>query len=147
MNYRRCFPLIVEDDDDFALLLGRAFLKAGVPDGNVRRYRDGERALAHLLSTDVLRPSAILLDLDLPGLSGLSVLERIRSCDRLAATPAFILSGRADPGCVGAARALGARGYWMKPHGNGELLEIVRVMLGSLDGEAGPEDLRWPVMC
>jgi chemosensory pili system protein ChpA (sensor histidine kinase/response regulator) len=134
MNYRQFFPFVVEDDDDFAQLLGRAFLKAGVPDGNVRRYRDGEGALAHLASIDVIRPSALLLDIDLPGMTGLSVLERVRTCGRLAYLPAFFLSGRDDGHLIAAARSLGARGYWLKPQGNGMLLEIVKAMLGSLDG-------------
>jgi len=134
MNYDQYFPILVEDDDDFAVLLKRAFRKAGVPDGNVRRYRDGEGALAELVSVDALRPSALLLDLELPGMSGLSVLERVRSSDRLANVPAFFLTSREDRDCVAAAHALGARGYWVKPLGNGTLLEIVRGILGSLDG-------------
>jgi DNA-binding response OmpR family regulator len=134
MNYRHCFPFVVEDDDDFALLLRHAFLKAGVPPGNIRRYRDGEGALAHLASIDVIRPSALVLDFELPGMTGLDVLERVRACERLVNLPAFVLSGRDDGDLVAAALALGARGYWVKPHGNGPLLEIVKGMLGSLDG-------------
>ena len=135
MNHRQCFPFVVEDDDDFALLVRRAFLKAGVPNGNVRRYRNGEGALADLVSVDVIRPSVLLLDMELPGMTGLSVLERVRACERLANLPAFVLSGRDDGHMVAAAQALGARGYWMKPHGPGELLPIVRGMLGSLNGD------------
>jgi two-component system chemotaxis response regulator CheY len=137
MNIRHCFPFLVEDDEDFVHLLRRALLKAGVPDGNVRRYRDGEGALAHLMTIDVIRPSALLLDLDLPGMSGLSVLERVRSCDRLAYIPAFFLTGREDDRCVAAARALGARGYWVKPQSTRALLDIVIGLLGSLDGNGG----------
>jgi DNA-binding response OmpR family regulator len=135
MKYRHYFPFVVEDDEDFALLLQRALLKAGVPGGNVRRYRDGEGALADLVSVDVLRPSVLLLDMDLPGMTGLSVLERVRACERLVDLPAFVLSGRDDGHMVRTAQALGARGYWMKPHSSGELLQIVRGMLGSLNGD------------
>ena len=134
MNYRHCFPLFVEDDDDFALLLRHAFLKAGVPDGNVRHCRNGEGALAHLFSNDGIRPSALILDVELPGMTGLSVLERVRACERLVDLPAFILSGREDDDFVSAARALGVLGYWTKPLRNGTLQEIVRAMLDSLEG-------------
>ena len=78
MDRLHCFPTLVEDDDNFALLLRRALRKAGVPDGNIRWYRDGEGALADLLSREVVPPSVVLLDLDLPGISGLSVLTRLR---------------------------------------------------------------------
>lgn len=135
MNYRHCFPFLVEDDDDFALLLRRAFLKGGVPDGNVRRYRDGERALSHLLTIDVIRPSALILDIELPGMTGLSILERARSCGLLMNLPAFVFSGRDDDHIIAAAHALGARGYWTKPLGNGTLQGIVSGILGSLNGD------------
>jgi DNA-binding response OmpR family regulator len=135
MNYRHYFPFVVEDDDDF---VRRAFLKAGVPGGNVHRYPDGEGALADLLSIDVIRPSALLLDIQLPGMTGLSVLERVRACERLAPLPAFFLSGRAEGHFIATAHVLGARGYWVKPHGNGGLLEIVQGMLGCLDGHQHP---------
>jgi DNA-binding response OmpR family regulator len=134
MNYRHCFPFLVEDDDDFALLLGRAFVKAGVPAGNIRRYSDGETALAHLTSIDVIRPSALVVDVELPGMTGLSVLERVRSFERLTDLPAFVLSGRDDNHFIAAAHELGARGYWRKPLGNGTLQGIVGGILGSLNG-------------
>ena len=140
MNYRHFFPFIVEDDDNFALLLRRAFLKAGVPDGNVHRYPDGESALAHLRSTNVIRPSALLLDMGLPGMTGLSVLKEVRACERLAHLPVFILSGQDDGRLVAAAQALGARGYWKKPLSNGTLQEFVDGIVGSLNGN-GPRTL------
>lgn len=133
MNHRHCFLFFVEDDDDFAILLKRALLRAGVPDGNIRRYRDGKAALADLVSIDVVRPSALLLDMELPGMSGLSVLEGVRACERLADLPAFILSGREDHSFIAGAHALGALGYWVKPNGNGTLEDIVGAILGSLE--------------
>jgi DNA-binding response OmpR family regulator len=133
MRYRDCHPFFVEDDDDFALLLKRALSKAGVPNGNICHYRDGEGALADLVSMKVIRPSALLLDIELPGITGLCVLERIRACERFGNLPVFILSGRDDHSCVTRAYALGARGYWTKPHDNGTLQEIVTGILGSLE--------------
>src|SRR6185436_18507041 len=135
MNNRHHVLFVVEDDDDFAILLQRALLKAGVPASNVRRYRDGEAALADLMSIDIIRPSALFLDIDLPGMSGMSVLERVRSCERLANLPVFVLSGREDGHFVAKAHVLGARGYWVKPQGNGVLREIVEGVLGRLNGD------------
>lgn len=132
MNHLQCFPFFVEDDDSFALLLRRALVKKGVPEANIRRYCNGEDVLEDLLSTDHLRPSALLLDLELPGMSGLSVLGRIRSCRRLARLPAFMLSGREDHAFVAQACALGACGYWVKPIGTAALEEIVGGILDSL---------------
>jgi CheY-like chemotaxis protein len=129
MNYRQLVPFVVEDDDDFALLLERAFQKAGVPDGNVRRYRDGETALAALKSSDVVLPSVVTLDIELPGMSGLSVLRQIRSHKPFLDLPTFVLTGREDPGYVTEAYALRANGYWVKPSGPWEFQEIVTAIL------------------
>lgn len=141
MNYSQCIPFVVEDDDNFALLLERAFLKAGVPVGNVRRYRDGETALAALGSLGVLLPSVVTLDLELPGMSGLSVLKQIRSHEPLRGLPAFVLTGRQDPEHVTEAYALRANGCWVKPYGPWELQEIVIAMLEFL---GRPEPSRLP---
>lgn len=136
MTCRDCFPFLVEDDDNFALLLQRAFLKAGVPDGNVRRFRDGEETLAHLVSMNAVRPSALVLDVELPGMTGLSMLERVRSIARVSDLPAFVLSGRDDDHFVARAHVLGARAYWVKPFDHGTLQARVRAMLDSLRGDA-----------
>ena len=136
MNLENCFPLLVEDDDSFAMLVVRALRKAGVPEGNVRRYRDGERALAELLVASSVRPSVIILDLDLPGISGLVLLKRIRSWEPLATLPAFILSGRGEGEHVRRAYDLGARTYCVKPLGVHTLQSLIGGILSSLRGEA-----------
>ena len=133
MNHRHCFPFLVEVDDGFAGMVQRALLNAGVPNGNIHRYRDGESALRALRSIDIVRPSAVLLDLDLPGMSGLSVLEKLRASERLEHLPAFVLSASADPENVASAYALRAGGYWLKPWSENEMLEIVQGILDCLE--------------
>src|SRR4029079_15643116 len=116
MTHRHwCFPLVVEDDDDFALLLHHAFGKAGVPGGNVRRYPNGEAALVDLREANIVQPSLLTLDMELPGMSGLSVLERIRSYGSFVNLPAFFISGRTESSLISSAYALRAKGYWAKP--------------------------------
>ena len=132
MKHRHCFPFVVEEDDGFALMLQRSLLEAGVPKGNVHRFRDGESALTALRTIDIVRPSLVLMDLQLPGMSGLSLLEKLRSWERLEQLPAFVLSGQAEPKHVASAYALRAGGYWLKPGSDNELFEIVRGILESL---------------
>lgn len=134
MDLHRCFPLVVEDDEDFTFLLTSAFLKAGLPARNLRCYPDGERALGELFTAGALRPSALFLDVDLPGMCGLSVLERVRSWGPLSGVPAFVLSGREDPWSLARATALGATAYFKKPFGFSELWKLVRGILESLEG-------------
>jgi len=134
MSHRQwCFPLVVEDDDNFALLLQRAFGKAGVPGGNIRRYPNGEVALLDLMEAPVVQPSLLTLDMELPGMSGLSVLERIRSLGSFANLPAFFISGRTDSSLISSAYALRAKGYWAKPQNLRDLQRIVDGMLEFLE--------------
>jgi len=140
MNHHGYFPVVVEDDDDFALLLTRAFVKVGVPERNVRRYADGEAALTALGTVGVLMPSFMTLDIELPGMSGLSVLKQIRAQASFVNLPAFFLSGREDPGYVTEAYALRANGYWVKPSETLELQEVVTAIVGSIR-QPGPSRL------
>jgi len=140
MNHRDYFPVLVEDDDDFALLLTRAFLKEGVPERNVRRFADGEAALTALRTVGVLMPSFLTLDIELPGMSGLSVLKQVRAQASFVNLPAFFLSGREDPGTVTEAYALRANGYWVKPSETWELQEVVTAIIDSI-GRPGPSRL------
>lgn len=133
MKYRQCFPFVVEDDDDFALILARAFQKAGVPNRNVLRYRNGEQALTELFSADAVRPSVALLDMNLPGMSGLSVLTRIRSRESLANLPAFFLTSSAAAADIASAQSLRAWGYWLKPSDVRQLQVLIEGILELLE--------------
>jgi CheY-like chemotaxis protein len=87
--------LIVEGNDDHAELLGMEL------DGDderitVDRVADGEAALAYLRQqepyTDRPRPTVVLLDLNLPKISGLEVLATLKRDEGLRAIPVVILS-------------------------------------------------------
>ena len=90
--------LLVEDRDDDAELTARAFRKARIANPLVRA-RDGVEALDYLLGrgahaarnvADV--PAVILLDLNLPRVSGIEVLTAIRADARIKHVPVVILT-------------------------------------------------------
>jgi CheY-like chemotaxis protein len=131
MRYESCCPLIVDDDSDFRLLLRRAFLKAGVPDGNLRTACDGEEAIRILSTpTSSLATSFVLLDLHLPGKSGLEVLSWIRGFSACPEMPAFLLTSSEEPEHVGRAYDLRTDSYFIKPRDFSDLEKIVQGMLG-----------------
>ena len=72
---------------------------------------------------------AVVLDLGLPGLSGLSVLEQIR--DRHADLPIIMLTGNDEPAAREACIAAGASGFVTKPFVFEDLLETVRAHTGA----------------
>jgi signal transduction histidine kinase/CheY-like chemotaxis protein len=71
------------------------------------------------------RPALVLLDLNLPRMSGQEVLLRLRSEPETAAMPIIVLSGDASPHNITALRDVGATDYLTKPYQISELLALV----------------------
>jgi two-component system, OmpR family, KDP operon response regulator KdpE len=113
---------IVCVDDDAALLrtLGTSLRARGY---EVDLALDGERGLQLIAAT---KPDAVLLDLGLPGMSGLDV---IRSLRHWTALPIVVLSARDGELDKIAALDAGADDYVTKPFGMGELLARLRATL------------------
>jgi two-component system KDP operon response regulator KdpE len=92
----------------------------------------GEEALA---AVDGRLPDLVLLDLVLPGLSGLEVCRHLRARSSL---PILVLSARGDERDKVAALDLGADDYLTKPFGVNELLARIRAALRRAVGARGP---------
>jgi two-component system response regulator len=113
--------LLVEDNDDHAELTQRAFKKAHVVN-QIVRVQDGEEALDWLLARNghagrvpADPPVLILLDLNLPGLSGLEVLRAIRAEPRIKHVPVVVLTSSDEESDRLAAYAGWANSYVRKP--------------------------------
>jgi CheY-like chemotaxis protein len=113
-DYSDCRPLVVDDDEDFTLLLRRCFAKAGVPEPSVQVCSSGESAMEWLASARPL-PSLIFLDHKMPRRTGLEVLSWIRSNPALGEIPVFMLSTGSEVELIESARSTGAEGYFVKP--------------------------------
>lgn len=114
--------LLVEDTPDLALWLGTALRQAGA---EVAFARDGDEAL------DLLREGhdfdAVLLDLNLPGRDGLSVLQELR--ERGDAVPVMVLTARASVPDRVLGLNLGADDYLPKPFDLSELEARLQALL------------------
>jgi PAS domain S-box-containing protein len=75
------------------------------------------------------RPDLILLDLNLPDLSGEKVLRSVRADPKLSGTPVVMISGDANPAQIERLRSLGARNYVTKPIILDHLLALVDEIL------------------
>ena len=71
------------------------------------------------------RPALVILDLNLPGLSGEEVFRRIRSDPRTAETAVVIVSADATPGQIDRLREAGADDYLTKPFEIDQFLVVV----------------------
>lgn len=89
---------------------------------------DTREAIALL---DRVRPDLVLLDMMMPGGSGLDVLERLRNHPELNDTPVVVVSAFVTDGERLAAHDAGATGFLGKPFDPEELASLVGVLLAS----------------
>ena len=89
--------------------------------------RDGEAALDALTRQ---RPDLILIDVQLPKLSGLEVIRRIRADPALTQVPVIAITSFALSGDDQRALEAGSNAYIPKPFRPRELLEMIRSFIG-----------------
>lgn len=119
--------LLLEDDPNQVLFLKRAFGKLGIPNP-IHVVTNGEQAVLYLSRRDNPTPSLVLLDLFVPRLRGLKVLEWMRARDALRDIPAVVITTSIEPEDRRRADALGVIAYLCKPvsaEGVQELMEMV----------------------
>ena len=136
--------LCVEDDEDEAYMLRYAFREVGV-EQPVHFVADGQQAIAYLHGATVspssaLLPCLVLLDLNLPGKSGLEVLAWIRAQPALTTLVVIVYSSSDDPRDLARAYRLRANAFVSKPPDLAERLEFVRLLKGWW-----LEYNRWPI--
>lgn len=113
MNLLKRTLLLVEDNADDERLTLRALRKLDF-EFEVEVARDGAEAIQYLDGRSNL-PSLILLDLKLPLLNGLQVLEKIRQNARTSELPVVVLTSSDEPSDVKAAYRLHVNSYVQKP--------------------------------
>jgi len=101
--------LFVEDSAGDALLMAQILAEAKIP-VKLTMARDGVQALT-ILSDSAFQPALIIVDLNLPALSGFEFLQRHPRPE----IPTLVFSGSANPADRDRALALGAKEYFTKP--------------------------------
>jgi CheY-like chemotaxis protein len=101
---------IIDDDESMRNLYERAFRFNKI---NVVIASDGAEALAKLESGEI-KPSAILLDVMMPKMSGFDVLKKLKENDKLKDIPVIVLSNLAQPSDVEKTKELGAALHLVK---------------------------------
>jgi DNA-binding NtrC family response regulator len=101
--------LLIEDNAGDTRLIGQILAECELP-VKLHVARDGEQAL-QMLAADTLKPSLIVLDLNLPKIGGLELLKRYKSRD----IPVVVFSSSGYTEEVEEALSLGACQYVQKP--------------------------------
>ena len=121
--------LLVEDSPDDVMLTQRALRKNNI--GNrVVVAADGEQAIDYLLPSEgrPLVPELILLDINLPKVSGLDVLRAIRGDERTRYLAVVVLTTSNEERDIVSSYDLGANSYVRKPVEFDNFLEAVRLL-------------------
>lgn len=114
--------IVVDDDQDILNLIQLRLGKAG---HTVEAFGDGPSALAGLAGPEPIAPPDVaVLDVTMPGMSGLELLHAIREREGLRDLPAVFLSARVLPEEIAAGEAMGAT-YLTKPFVAPVLLQAV----------------------
>jgi CheY-like chemotaxis protein len=123
--------LLVEDDLGHARLIERNLQRAHLPYAIVL-LRDGQAALDYLLpareeqGARPLPPCLVLLDMNLPGWTGVEVLTRLKSDARTRHMPVIMLTTTDDPREIEQCYALGCNAYLTKPVAYDQFVEVIQ---------------------
>lgn len=130
--------LLVEDSVEDAALIVSA-LEDVIPAGQIKICGTGEEALDYLLQDDERParslsgrssslPQIVLLDLNLPRMSGLQVLQGIRADDRTRLLPVIVLSASVEQKDVRTATQAGANSFIRKSQDHARLADAIQVL-------------------
>ena len=110
--------VMIEDDEGHARLIEKNIRRAGISN-DIKHFVEGTSALEYLFDAPEgpahNGPALVLLDLNLPDMSGTSILEKIKSDERLHATPVVVLTTTDDKTEIQRCYDLGCNVYITKP--------------------------------
>ena len=144
----RTVILLVEDDPGHARLIEKNLRRSSVT-CEIVKLADGQQILDYLFSNGKADGpgTVVLLDLNMPGLSGYQVLQRLKAHERTRSIPVVILTTTDDSAEIKRCYDLGCNAYVTKPvdyeqfsemiHRLGLFLTIVRTPEGSPRGALG----------
>ena len=119
-NARPVTIIMVEDDEGHARLIEKNIRRAGVAN-QIVPFTNGTDALAYLMGPDGSglvnkgRQLLVLLDLNLPDMTGIDILEKVKSNEHTRRSPVVVLTTTDDQSEVQRCYDLGANVYITKP--------------------------------
>lgn len=122
--------VLAEDDEGHAVLFKRNLDRAGLQNTLIH-LKDGQQTLDFLEGKgkfegrEPLRSFVLVLDINMPGVSGIEVLRAVKSNEKLRSIPVIVLTTTDDPGEVERCYELGCNLYITKPVSGEEFVEAI----------------------
>ena len=140
--------VMIEDDEGHARLIEKNIRRAGVTN-TIRHFTDGTSAMEYLFDAPdgpaKNGPALVLLDLNLPDMSGTDILVRMKADGPLKRTPVVVLTTTDDKVEIQRCYDLGANVYITKPVNYDSFAQAIRqlglflsvIQVPDIEGEAG----------
>lgn len=118
---RRIVEVLVVDDSEEDAALTLDALRSAAPDATVLRLTDGQQALHFICATDGYAgraaglPKLVLLDLHMPGMDGIAVLQALRARPDLQQLPVVLWTSNSNTLFIEQGLQAGASAYHVKP--------------------------------
>ena len=110
--------VMIEDDEGHARLIEKNIRRAGISNA-LRHFTDGTSGLDYLFNSPEgpahNGPALVLLDLNLPDMSGTDILAKIKSDERMKSVPVVVLTTTDDKNEIERCYDLGCNVYITKP--------------------------------
>ncbi len=126
--------ILVEDDQDHADLITEVFVEEGI-ETEIILVQDGMEALDYFQELVSkwngqieYKIRLIILDLNLPKVSGMDILKFLKKDSKFNKIPVIILSTSSDQKTIDKAYKNGANGYFVKPASYEEFVEKIRIL-------------------
>ncbi len=117
------------EDDQLDATAARRLLRHNALDKDLTIAANGRQAVSILQSSSPAKmPQLILLDINLPDISGIDLLKIIKNDDKFKNIPVVILTGSNEDQDIQKSYDLGARSYLVKPISNDALLLVLRAL-------------------
>lgn len=132
MDYEKVEILFAEDSMDDAMLTMRALVKSGFTN-KLHHVKDGAEALDFLycrgrysLRNPQELPKLMLLDLKMPKVTGIQVLEKVKADPVFKSIPIVILTSSQEDPDISKCYAMGANSYIVKPVDSGSFFNAIK---------------------
>lgn len=124
MSKLKPFVAVVDDDESVSRAIKRLLRSAGLASDT---FKTGDDFMDMFDSIPSYRPACIVLDIQMPGLNGLEVQQRLAG----SGIPVIFITAHDETGVREQALAAGAAGYLRKPFNDGVLIKAVTSAISS----------------